>query len=80
MKSGFGFYEFVDPEFVEIDKRVMLMDVVSRTMKANECVVLFFTVNFNHCRMKESSRVQVLDSSLVHQKVTMRTKESALQI
>ena len=54
MKSGFGFYEFVDPEFVEMDKRVMLMDVVSRTTKVSECVdlikvnQLFYYINFNN--------------------------------
>ena len=54
VKSGFGFYEFVDPEFVEMDKRVMLMDVVSRTTKVSECVdlikvnQLFYYINFNN--------------------------------
>ena len=33
VKAGYGFYEFVDPEFVEQDKRVMLMDGVNKDAK-----------------------------------------------
>lgn len=40
VKSGYGFYEFVDPEFVEQKKRVMLMDGVSKNSYYNSVNVV----------------------------------------